>query len=231
MGHHRKIKWITLDVFGTLFQFDHVLKEASEKIVDREGLKVSPEDFYSVWKQKSKAQEWDKKPYRKMAEWFGESLNETFAHFNHKGRVEKGVNVNLSIIHQVKLYPDADFFLEQVHGPFKICLLTNCDNQELHKVLFHHKLQFDGVMTSEMAGAYKPDRKIFDAALSFIETPIEEVIHIGDSPYHDVYGAKNAQMLAYWLNRCDASFPSDMPKPDAEFKNLIDIARYMKELS
>lgn len=229
MSRKNRTKWITLDCFGTLFDYHHVLKEAAEKVVDREHLDVSPDEFYSVWRQLSRSQQWDKQPYKKLAEWFAESLQAAFEHFNHQGRVEKGVNINLSLIHHVKAYPDVDSFLEKVHGPYKICLLTNVDNQDLHKVLFSHKLQFDGVVTSEIAGAYKPNRKIYDAALSFIDTPIEEVVHIGDSPYHDISGAKHAGMQAYWLNRYGLQYPSEYPKPDAEFKTLESLSEKLLE--
>ncbi len=222
--HHRRVKWITMDAFGTLFQYDHVLQEASEKIIDREHLAVSAEDFCRIWREKSRGQQWDKQPYKKVGEWFALSLAETFAHFNHKGQVEKGVNINLSLIQQVKPYPDVESFLDRAHGPYKICLLTNIDNQELQKVLFHNKLQFDAIVTSEMAQAYKPNPKIFEAALNFIETPTEEVIHIGDSPYHDITGAKQLGLQAVWLNRHTTDYPADLPQPDQTVSTLMAFA-------
>lgn len=227
MSQKKRIKWITLDVFGTLFKYDTVLKEASEKIIDREHLEVSPQDFYQKWLEKSRAQEWDKQSYKKLSEWFLESLEETFAFFNHKGHVEKGVNINLSLIHQVKPYPDVESFLDAAHGPYKICLLTNIDNQELHKVLFNNKLQFDAIVTSEMAEAYKPNKKIFETALSFIDTPFEETFHIGDSFYHDVVGAKEAGIQAIWLNREGKEPSLEGVQPDQTFSSLNECANFL----
>jgi len=226
---HPRAKWITLDAFGTLFQFDHVLREAAEKVADREHLAVSPEDFYRKWKELSCAQPRDRQPYRKLAEWFELSLAETFAHFGHTGRVKKGVEINLSLIHAVPMYPDAQPFLDKIHtGKFKICIVSNTDNQELQRVLFKHRLQFDGIMTSEMAEAYKPNRKIFDKAMSFIDTQPEEVIHIGDSPYHDVFGAKNAGLKSLWLNRSGSTFPADLSaQPDFTVASLDEAVKIL----
>lgn len=221
VSRRKRAKWITLDCFGTLFQYGHVLKAAAEKIVDREHLDIDPEIFFQKWKELSRAQEWDKHDYKKLHDWFCLSLEDTFAHFNHKGRVEKGVHVNMSLINEVPVFPDAVPFLDKVHGPYKICLVTNIDNEQLYKVLFKHKLQFDGIMTSEMAEAYKPNRAIYDQALSFIDTHPEEVIHIGDSPYHDVWGAKQAGIQAMWLNRHHEDFPSGIDaKPDITVSGL-----------
>ncbi len=224
MSRHKRAKWITLDAFGTLFDFRHVLREAAERVVDREGLEVDPEEFYTTWRENSRAQEWNSDPYKKLSDWFAESLQTTFEHFNHHGKVEKGVNINLSLIREVKPYPDVEAFLEKVHGPYKICVLSNVDNQELHKVLFNNKLQFDAIVTSEIVQAYKPSKKIFDAALSFIDTQIEDVVHVGDSPVQDIAGAKQVGMQAYWLNRHNKDFPANLPQPDKIVTNLNELA-------
>jgi len=231
MSRRPRPKWITLDAFGTLFKYDHVLRTAAEKVVDREHLEVDPKEFYKKWIEKSLAQEWEKHPYKKICEWFELSLTDTFAHFNHKGRVEKGVNINMTLIHEVPLYPDVPEFLDKVHGPYKICLLTNIDNEQLYKVLFRHKLQFDGIITSEMAQAYKPSTEIFDRAFDFIDTQPEEVMHIGDSPYRDVFGAKRAGVQAVWLNRNGEKFPSEIEtQPDHTFPSLTETADFLKSL-
>jgi len=225
-AHRHRTKWITLDAFGTLFQYEHVLREAAKQVVDREHLTISSEVFYQKWKELSSAQAWDKQPYRKLAEWFQLSLADTFAFFGHKGHVIKGVNINLSLIHAVPLYQHALAFLDQVHGPYKICILSNIDNQDLQRVLYKQRLQFDGIMTSEMAEAYKPNCQIFEKALSFIETLPEHVVHIGDSPYHDVLGAKEAGMISWWLNRHNQPFPSEISqKPDAVFPSLLEVGK------
>lgn len=228
MTAHPRTRWIALDAFGTLFRYDHVLREASEKVVDHEHLSVDPELFYQKWKELSFAQQWDKQPYQKLAEWFALSLEQTFAHFGHRGHVTKGVNINLSLIHAVPMCPDAAPFLDAVHGKYKICVVSNIDNQELQRVLYKHKLQFDGIVTSEMAEAYKPNRRIFEKALSFIETPLEQIFHVGDSPYYDVLGAKSAGIRALWLNRSGAAFPADIPaQPDQTFSSLAEVAQYL----
>lgn len=224
-------KWITLDAFGTLFKYDHVLREAAAKVVDREHLEIDPETFYQKWKEVSFGQHWEKQPYKKLCDWFALSLEQTFAHFGHRGHVQKGVSINLSLIHAVTLYPDAEPFLDQVHGKFKICIVSNIDNQELQRVLFKHKLQFDGIMTSEIAEAYKPNPRIFEKALSFIDTQPEQVIHIGDSPYHDVLGAKQAGLQALWLNRSGSPFPAEIKKkPDFIFSSLEEVSRHLLQI-
>jgi putative hydrolase of the HAD superfamily len=51
---------------------------------------------------------------------------------------------------------------------------------------------FEVVMTPSRAGATKPDRRIFQAALAEAGVPAESAWHVGDDPVGDARGAKDA---------------------------------------
>lgn len=59
----------------------------------------------------------------------------------------------------------------------------------------------DGVITSAEAGASKPDRAIFDAALKAAGCSAAEAVHVGDSVEHDVEGARAAGIRPLLLAR------------------------------
>ncbi len=69
----------------------------------------------------------------------------------------------------------------------------------------------DGVVSSAAAGVAKPDRAVFEAALALAETPAEEAVHVGDSPDHDVAGARAAGLGAILLDRRGVAAPADVP--------------------
>ena len=59
----------------------------------------------------------------------------------------------------------------------------------------------DGVVSSAMAGAAKPRRELFMAALELARTPPDRAIYVGDSPANDVAGAAAAGLRAILLRR------------------------------
>ncbi len=58
----------------------------------------------------------------------------------------------------------------------------------------------DLFVTSERAGCFKPDERIFRYALERAGVEAHEAIHIGDSLEADVAGALGAGMRAVWFN-------------------------------
>ncbi len=58
-----------------------------------------------------------------------------------------------------------------------------------------------GIVCGDMARAYKPHRELFEKALEISGYEAGEVLHIGDSMFSDVNGAKAAGILPVLLDR------------------------------
>jgi FMN phosphatase YigB (HAD superfamily) len=89
----------------------------------------------------------------------------------------------------------------------------------------------DGVATAAEAGARKPDRRLFDAALHLAGCAPENALHVGDSPSNDVAGAAAAGIRAVLLRRDGDRLdrvPDDAAAgaaPVAEIESLAELAR------
>lgn len=84
----------------------------------------------------------------------------------------------------------------------KIAALSNWD-YSLHRVLRLLGIRdlFDVVVASLEEGVEKPEKALFDIALSRLEVAADEAWHVGDDPIDDVQGARNAGMRATLLDR------------------------------
>lgn len=67
--------------------------------------------------------------------------------------------------------------------------------------------QFDAVVISEQIGVKKPDRIIFQHALTALNLSSGDAVMIGDSWKLDVLGARNAGIPAVWFNRYEEKCP------------------------
>ncbi len=101
-----------------------------------------------------------------------------------------------------ELYPGTQETLERLHSTgLRIGLLSNCpawlgtSRRRVMEKLGIFKY-FDAIILSGEVGVSKPEREVFEIAFRAldIENP-QQVIHVGDSPYSDVYGAENAGLI------------------------------------
>ena len=103
-------------------------------------------------------------------------------------------------------YPDAGPALERVRARgLRVGLVTNYDTR-VYAVLNALGLSsaLDSVTIPAVAGAAKPDRRIFAKALGTHGLPADAVVHVGDSMVDDYEGASAAGLVAILLDRPDA---------------------------
>jgi putative hydrolase of the HAD superfamily len=100
-------------------------------------------------------------------------------------------------------YPDAVPALRELRDlGEKLVVVSNWDcslPQVLDRVGVGELL--DGVVTSAVAGARKPDPAIFRTALDLAGVGPDEALHVGDTPAEDVEGARTAGIRSLLIDR------------------------------
>lgn len=82
----------------------------------------------------------------------------------------------------------------------------------------HH--YFGEIITNELAGTRKPNRRIFDYAVEVTKADLAESLMIGDNYEADILGAINANMDTVFYN------PDNIPtgqKPTFDIKKLVEL--------
>lgn len=100
------------------------------------------------------------------------------------------------------LVPHAKQILEYLSVNYSLTVVTNGFDEIQSVKLSAGNIThfFDHVITSQKAGFKKPDRGIFDFALSVNNLRCHEVIMIGDNLLTDVAGARNASIDVVFFN-------------------------------
>jgi len=101
---------------------------------------------------------------------------------------------------------------------------------------------FTATVFSDEIGIRKPDRRIFEAAANQLNVDISTIVHIGDHPEADVWGAKHAGMKAVLLElptellggldlaslwRSTKSIPDSDIRPDARIRSLKQVLNFV----
>ena len=138
--------------------------------------------------------------------------------------VEEAFAVFDEVRNDVEMFPEARPALIALAERFTLIAVTN-GNASLEKIgiddLFH------GHVNAAMAGAAKPSRPIFDAAVEVGGARASQTLHVGDHPLFDVHGAREAGLRTVWVNRNGDEWPGEYEAPDLEVCHVGELAERM----
>ena len=135
-------------------------------------------------------------------------------------RVDEAFAVFDEVRNDVEMFPEARPALVALGKRFTVIAVTN-GNANLEKIGIDDL--FDGHINAAMAGAAKPHRPIFDAAVQAGGASAAETLHVGDHPLYDVHGAREAGLRTVWVNRNGSSWPAEFPVPDIEVRHVGEL--------
>jgi len=123
---------------------------------------------------------------------------------------------------KTNLFPDAHETLEYLSSKYTLHLISNGFQESTQLKINGTGLEkyFRHVIISEVVGVNKPDKAIFEHAITLAGATKEESLMIGDSLEADVYGALNFGMDAIYFN------PNGSDKPDDVYAQIT----HLKEL-
>jgi putative hydrolase of the HAD superfamily len=111
-----------------------------------------------------------------------------------------------------RLYPEVSEILGQwKKQEVQLAVVSNFDKRLIH-VLEGLNLDhfFSAIIHSSLAGAAKPEAKIFTLCLDLLGVKSYEVLHVGDSWQDDVVGALGAGLPVAWVKR-EGAQPDHLP--------------------
>ncbi len=126
------------------------------------------------------------------------------------------------------VYDDAINCLKNIPEDYNLALLTNGAAELQREKISCTGIEkyFKEIIISGEVGYGKPDKRIFQLALSRFGVSPEQAIMVGDSLQSDISGAKAAGIRTIWLNR--TGIPNDNSIiPDIEISGLAQLREYI----
>ncbi len=127
---------------------------------------------------------------------------------------------------QTLLYPHTHQILETLHRKYQLHIITNGfeDVQYIKIEKCNLGKYFTNIITSERAGFKKPDKRIFEFAMSEAGATVEESILIGDDPEADITGAMYSGMDQIWVKHPPVKESVHIPTFEVNtLKEILDI--------
>lgn len=128
-----------------------------------------------------------------------------------EGLVDAAMEVFNEARNRVEIFPEVRPALMALREQYRLVAVTN-GNACLRRIgiedLFHD------FVSASLAGAAKPERRIFDVAVRSGGAAAHQTLHVGDHPEYDIAGAREAGLRTAWVNRNGSAWPEALPQPD-----------------
>ncbi|MGU9825308.1 haloacid dehalogenase type II [Pseudomonas sp. LF090] len=193
--------WLTFDCYGTLIQWDEGLRAAIDKILDEKGEnQVDRDTLLSAYDHHEHTLE-QTPPHRSFRTLAGLSMQLALNALGLPANEHDGTLLTDSIS-AMPPFPEVVGTLQQLKAMgFKLCIVSNTDDDVIAGNVAQLGGAIDRVITAQQAGAYKPDRRLFDYAHEQLGVNLDQVVHICASPHLDHAAARNIGFRCVWIDR------------------------------
>ncbi len=201
-------KAVTFDNFGTLIDWEGGIQNYFKRFFDKNGISnVDPKKLQKRWEliQFDYIQE----KYRPYFQVLQDTLEMTFNEFGYAYTKDDCIEF-ANTMGQWQPFPDSQDALLELKKYTKIVLITNTDNDIIKESVKQLGVEFDDIITAEMAGAYKPSHKGFHLARKRLGLEVEDILHAGFGFKYDVEPAAELGYETCWINRQGEIRPVDV---------------------
>lgn len=228
-----EIKGILFDAGETLFTVKGSVGQCYADVAGRFGLQVDPSDiqhrFVTIWKKRpplafpgvpiDQIPSCERRWWRELVlqVFDGMPLPDFDPFFNELYGIFEGE-------HGWVLYPETDQVLKDLKAfGFRLGVVSNFDSR-LFTVCGRLGIDryFDVIVISSQVGVAKPSPEIFHRALARLELNAREAAFVGDSPLHDLSGARTAGLLPILVDR-KGRFRSEAETVIDDLRGLIGL--------
>ena len=126
-------------------------------------------------------------------------------------------------------FPDSPRALQALKTKYRLGIISNIDDDLFAFSNQRLQVQFDWIVTAQQVQSYKPSVKNFRAAFARIGVPPNRILHVAQSLFHDIAGAKSLALSTVWINRRHnkggfGATPPAQAQPDLEVPDLQTLA-------
>ncbi|HEY6936191.1 MAG TPA: haloacid dehalogenase type II [Terriglobales bacterium] len=218
-----RFRAITFDCYGTLIDWETGLLGALRPVLRAHGSKLRDEQILALYAELEPAAQ---NPYRR----YREVLQEVVRGFGKRLGFQASEAEARSLPDSLKdwrPFPDTVAALEKLQTRFRLAIISNTDDDLFAGTAPHLQVKFDQVITAEQAGAYKPSLAPFRLTLERLGLPKEQVLHAGQSVYHDVVPARSVGLASVLVRRRGSGATRVLAdKPNLEVPDLQTLAAF-----
>ena len=221
-----QVKAIVFDVFGTVVDWRSSITREISAVGKRLGVEGDWEQFADRWRagysEGTRDVREGKRDWMTADEMHRERLDILLSEFGINGLSEAETDQLNRAWHRLDPWPDAVGGLTRLKSKYIIGTLSNGNVGLLVNMAKHVGLPWDVVLSSELAGTYKPDPKVYLRAAELLGLEPHEVM-MGAAHLGDLHGSAKVGLRTGFIARPD-EFGQGSDRAELEADDSIDIA-------
>ena len=226
MINFKQYKALTFDCYGTLIDWENGILGVLKPLLLTHNINLDEDQILELFAEFEA--EVEKGEYIKYREVLQIVIQKFGERFSFEPTAEELNSLADSIQHWLP-FPDTVEALKTLKQNFKLVIISNVDDDLFAFSAKHLEVEFDQIITAEQAKSYKPSLNNFRLAIDRIDLPLEQILHVAASVYHDIVTAKSLGLSTVWVNRrADqqkvSATESAISQPDLEVPDLKTLA-------
>ncbi|MEH2242978.1 haloacid dehalogenase type II [Nostoc sp.] len=191
-------KALTFDCYGTLIDWENGILDVLNRLLLAHNINLDDDQILELFAEFEA--EVEKGEYIKYREVLKKVVQKFGERFGFEPTAEELNSLADSIQHWLP-FPETVQVLKTLKQKFKLVIISNVDDDLFAFSAKHLEVEFDQIITAEQAKSYKPSLNNFRLAIERIDLPLEQILHVAASVYHDIVTAKSLGLSTVWVNR------------------------------
>jgi 2-haloacid dehalogenase len=222
----KQIRFVTLDCYGSLIDWESGVHKAFQDEADRDGFTINRDEliplFISIQREIQSG----------SYELYAEVLRRTAVRVAKEPGWELEPSRSNFLPNSVPAWTpfrETNAQLERLKKKYEIGILSNIDDKLLGATRRHFRVDLDLVVTAQQVRSYKPDEAHFKECARRIGGK-RGWVHIGSGYVPDIEPCVKRRVPVIWVNRHGEKLESGQKKPTETVKNLREAAKLLKAL-
>jgi 2-haloacid dehalogenase len=205
------IRLITFDCYGTLIDWESGMLAALRPILAHDGRNVSELQILELYGEIEA--EFEAGPYLPYRQVLAQAAQEMGRRLGIEVTAEEGSAFAESLT-RWKPFNDTVPALQSLARRFRLGIISNVDDDLFAETCKNFApVTFDFVVTAQQMQSYKPAQKNFEEAIRRSGLSKDQILHAGQSLYHDIAPANALGIRNVWVNRPSIRPGSGAAKP------------------
>jgi 2-haloacid dehalogenase len=219
------IRLITFDCYGTLIDWETGMLASLRPLFARSSL-TDAELLAHYGEAEARL---ESGPYLPYARVLSQSLQEMGQRLGIPVSAKEGDRFAASLT-QWEPFADTVAGLQTLASRFRLGIISNVDDDLFAVTCKKLAVPFDLIVTAQQVQSYKPSPRNFQEALQRSGLRRDEILHAGQSLYHDIAPANALGIMNVWVNRpsvrpgAGATRPATA-RPAAEVSSLAELVK------
>jgi 2-haloacid dehalogenase len=221
------IKALTFDLFGTVLDLGGSLTPFIAGFLKARGSEVSPQRFWEQWRYRQRIEQYQDNIMMLGHGGYLETARRAFVYTLALNGVEASrdeVREFMKAWQELSPFPDVLPALRRLKERYRLVALSNGEPQFLeHLAKNRIRWEFDGVISVQAAGAFKPHPGVYLRAASILGLEVGECMMVSANSF-DVMGARACGFRGAFVNRYQLPYEDTPFRPDVAVKDFHELA-------